>query len=284
MDGETEDPSAPAADQPSVALFAPHPLLTATIEAEGPERESVHFHAGGQGVWVAATARCMGARPVFCGLLGGEPGRLLRVLLDETVGPDTHLVATSSPSGCYVVDRRQGTRELIAASFSDPPGRHELDELCSLAVAHAAHSGWLVVTNPMPAESLPLEVYRDIVADARAAGARTLVDLSSPRLDAALEGEPDLVKINDWELAAFVRGPVAEPADLLAAARSVREAGAQRVVVTRGELPALVLDGDDTLELVPRASSTASGRDAATRCSAGSPRAGLHTPIFAARS
>ncbi len=103
----------------------------------------------------------------------------------------------------------------------------------------------------MPAEALPLEVYRDLVADARAAGARTLVDLSSPRLDSALAGEPDLVKINDWELAAFVRGPVTDPADLLAAARRVQDAGARRVIVTRGELPALVLDGEQALELAP---------------------------------
>ncbi len=236
---------------PAVALFAPHPLLSVTLEAEGPERESIHFHAGGQGVWVAAMVACMGARPVFCGLLGGEPGRLLRPLLAEAVGTDTHLVSTASPSGSYVVDRRQGRREPVAMALSDPPSRHELDELCSLAIAHAADCGWLVVTNPMPAESLPLEVYRDVVADARAAGARTLVDLSSPRLDSALASKPDLVKINDWELAGFVRGPVTEPADLLAAARAVQDAGARRVIVTRGELPALVLDGRDALELAP---------------------------------
>ncbi|HUB74000.1 MAG TPA: PfkB family carbohydrate kinase [Solirubrobacteraceae bacterium] len=240
-----------AAPDPAIALFAPHPLLTVTIEAEGPARQSIHFHAGGQGVWVAAMARCMGARPIFCGLLGGESGELLRALLAQAVGTATHLVGTASASGCYVVDRRHGTRQLLAMTVSDPPGRHELDELCSLAISHAADCGWLVVTNPMPAEALPLEVYRDLVADARAAGARTLVDLSCPRLDSALEGEPDLVKINDWELAEFVRGPVSEPAQLLAAAQRLRDAGARRVVVTRGELPALVLDGEQTLELVP---------------------------------
>lgn len=236
---------------PAVAVFAPHPLLSVTIEADGRERESIHFHAGGQGVWVASMVACMGVQPILCGLLGGEPGRLLRPLLADAVGARTHFVSTASPSGSYVIDRRQGIREPVAMALSDPPGRHELDELCSLAIAHAADCGWLVLTNPMPAESLPLEVYRDIVADARAAGARTLVDLSSPRLDSALVSGPDLVKINDWELAGLVRGPVTEPGDLLAAARAVQDAGARRVIVTRGELPALVLDDRDALELAP---------------------------------
>lgn len=48
--------------------------------------------------------------------------------------------------------------------------------------------GWLVVANPLPGNALPLEIYGDLVADARASGARTLVDLSSPRLDSALRG------------------------------------------------------------------------------------------------
>src|SRR5450759_5219275 len=123
--------------------------------------------------------------------------------------------------------------------LSDPPSRHELDELFSLTCSQALACGWLVVTNPLPAESLPLEAYGDLVADARAGGCRTLVDLSTPRLDSALEGEPDLVKINDWELAEFVVGPVSTPELMLDAAKRVQAAGARNVVITRGEQSAL---------------------------------------------
>ncbi|HLM84697.1 MAG TPA: PfkB family carbohydrate kinase [Solirubrobacteraceae bacterium] len=236
----------------TVALFAPHPLLTVTLEVEGGEdRQSIHFHAGGQGVWVAATAMCMGATPILCGLIGGEPGELLRPLIEKVAGPQTCLVQAASASGCYVTDRRSGKRELLAMKLSDPPSRHELDEIVSLACAQALASGWLVITNPFPAESLPLAVYGDLVADARAGGARTLVDLSSPRLDSALAGEPDLVKLNDWELAEFVRGPVSTPERLLAAAQRVRDGGARSVIVTRGELPALVLHGEQVWQLTP---------------------------------
>ena len=235
----------------AIAVFAPNPLLTVTLELEGSERQSIHFHAGGQGVWVARMARCMGGKPVLCGLLGGETGRLLRPLIAEATGGHARLVRSSSASGCYVTDRRVGERKLVAMSLSEAPSRHELDELFSLTCAQALACGWLVLTNPLPAESLPLEVYRDLVADARAGGCRTLVDLSSPRLDSALEGEPDLVKINDWELAEFVCGPVSTPELLLAGARRVCERGARSVIVTRGELPALVLHDDKVWQLTP---------------------------------
>lgn len=98
----------------------------------------------------------------------------------------------------------------------------------------------------MPASALPLEVYEDLVADAKANGCKTLVDLSSPRMNSALRGRPDVAKLNDWELAELVRGPVSEPAQLLAAAQRLRDdgsgGGARTVIVTRGEQPALVLD------------------------------------------
>ena len=234
-----------------VAIFGPHPLLTVSLEREGDdERERIHFHVGGQGVWVARMVGELGAEPVLCGFVGGEAGALLRPLLERLPG-ERRLVQTASESGCYVVDRRQGRRDAISFTTSEPPSRHELDALFSLTCAEALACGWLVVANPMPAEALPLSVYGDLVADARANGVRTLVDLSSPRLDSALTGEPDLVKINDWELAAYVRGPVGKPAQLRAAAERLHEAGARSVIVTRGEQPAFVLHEGRAWLLVP---------------------------------
>jgi 1-phosphofructokinase len=230
-------------ERPNVALFAPHPLLTVTIELEGSERQQIHFHAGGQGAWVARMVAHMGAKPVLCGFIGGESGELLRGLLEQAIDPGkARIVKSATASGCYVVDRREGERKLLAMTLSDAPGRHELDELFSLTCAEAIACGWLVVTNPMPGDSLPLEIYGDIVADAKANGCKTLVDLSSPRMESALRGAPDVAKLNDWELAEMVRGPVSEPAHLLEAAERLRAMGAGTAIVTRGEQPALVLD------------------------------------------
>jgi 1-phosphofructokinase len=238
--------------RPRVALFAPHPLLTVTIEMEGTERQQIHFHAGGQGAWAARMVAHMGATPVLCGFLGGESGELLGGLLEQTISPgEMRIVKSSAASGCYVTDRREGKRKLLAMTLSEPPTRHELDELFSLTCAEAIACGWLIVTNPMPGSALPLEIYGDLVADAKANGCRTLVDLSSPRMDSALRGGPDVAKLNDWELAEMVCEPVSEPAQLLAAAERLREMGADTVIVTRGEEPALVLRADGPLRLTP---------------------------------
>jgi 1-phosphofructokinase len=233
-----------------VTVFGPHPILAITIERRGTSDDDIHVHPGGQGVWVARMAGEMGAHPILCGFCGGETGTLLASLLDELPG-ERRLVETTAPSGCYVIDRRSGEREMIAHSWSDPPSRHEIDDLFSLTCAAALNSRVLVVTGPVPSDALPLDFYRRLVADSREQGAKVIVDLSPPRLNSALEGRPDFVKLDEWQLAEFEGGDVSGPEKLRTAAEKVLEQGAQAVVVTRGGEPALVLREGHAWELVP---------------------------------
>jgi 1-phosphofructokinase len=232
----------------TVTVFSPNPLLNITIEDRNGS-DDIHVHAGGQGVWVARTAAELGAHPILCGFSGGEPGELLRPLLEAIPG-ERRLIETASPSGSSVVDRRGGTRSLLASAWSEPPSRHELDDLLSTTTSAALASAVLAVCNPWPGDLLPVDVYGALVAEARANGVTVLVDLSTPRLDSALEGGPHVVKINDWELAEYVVGPVDGPR-LRAGAELLLERGAGAVVITRGGEPALAVTGEGAWTIVP---------------------------------
>lgn len=234
-----------------VAVFGPHPMLSITIEALTSDGgDEIHLHAAGQGVWVARMAAELGAMPVLCGFIGGETGAVLRPLLEQ-MGVELRLIRTGAESGCYLHDRRSGEREPLAQSASLPPTRHEIDELFSTSVAAALDADVLALCGPYPGEALPLEIYGNLVADVRANGTPVVVDLSPPRLDSALEGGPELVKINDWELARHVDGPVDTDERMLGAARRLLEGGAGTAIVTRAGEPAVVVRGEDAWELVP---------------------------------
>ena len=97
-----------------IAVFAPSPLLTITIEV-GTDRPEVHLHAGGQGFWVARLAATLGAEVTLCCALGGEPGRVLKGLI-EVEPIDLRAAASGTPSGVYIHDRRSGTRTEVVAS------------------------------------------------------------------------------------------------------------------------------------------------------------------------
>ena len=245
MESSTRSPD----DAPRVAIFAPHPLLTVAIETRG-DQDDVHIHVGGQGMWVARMAAELGARPIVCSFVGGETGELIDHLLVGLPG-DLRITRTAGASGSYVVDRRGGERKLLAHQVAPPPSRHELDDLFSVTCAATLEAQVLVVCNPYPGDTLPLEVFANLVSDARGNGARVLVDLSTPRLDYSLEGAPDLVKINDWELAEYVYGPVGEPHEMRAAAERLHSAGAGTVVITRAGEPAYVLHEGRELDLIP---------------------------------
>ena len=234
-----------------VAVFGPHPMLSITVEAlTSAGGDEIHLHAAGQGVWVARMAAELGARPVLCGFIGGETGRVLRPLLEQ-MDVELRLIETGAESGCYLHDRRSGEREPLAQAASLPPTRHEIDELFSSTVAAAIDAEVLALCGPYPGEALPLEIYGNLVADVKANGTPVVVDLSPPRLDSALEGGPNLVKINDWELAKYVEGPVDTEERMLAAARRLLERGAGAAIITRAEEPAVVVRKEDAWELVP---------------------------------
>lgn len=251
--GHRADMPSPGAP-PRVAVFSPDLLLAVTVEARPsvPEYSSdeIHVHAAGQGVWVARMASELGAIPALCSFIGGETGTALAPLLEGLRG-DLRLVTTAGPSGSYVVDRRGGERQVIASALRPAPQRHEIDELVAGTVTAAMSSSALVVCNPFPADGFPEEVYELVTADVRSNGVPVLVDLSSPRLEHTLACRPNLVKLNDWELAEYVRGPVDGPRGLAAAER-LRGAGARNVVVTRGGGPILVLvESGEAYEIQP---------------------------------
>lgn len=239
--------------QPSarVAVFGPNPMLEITIEQLTTEGgDDIHLHPAGQGVWVARMAAELGADTALCGFIGGEIGVVLRPLLEQ-LPIELRLVETAESSGAFLHDRRSGERVPIAQGASLPPSRHEVDDLFSIACATALDSDVLALCGPYPSEALPLEIYGNLVADVRANGTPVVVDLSPPRLESALEGKPELVKINDWELAKYISGPVDSEARMRGALERLLEAGAAAAIVTRAEQPAMVVRGDEAWELIP---------------------------------
>lgn len=252
MRGKEERRSfSPPAGSGRVAVFGPHPMLSITVEQLTSDGgDEIHLHAAGQGVWVARMAAELGAEATLCGFIGGEVGVVLRPLL-ERLPIELRLIEAKEECGCYLHDRRSGEREPLAQGASLPPSRHEIDDLFSSTVAAALDADVLALCGPYPGEALPLEIYGNLVADVRANGTPVVVDLSPPRLDSALEGEPELIKINDWEVAKFVSGPVDTEARMRTAIERLLEKGAGAAIVTRAEEPAMVARGDEAWELVP---------------------------------
>lgn len=235
-------------------MFAPSPMLSVTIEI-GTDRPEVHLHAAGQGYWVARLGATLGAEVTLSCALGGEPGQVLRGLLEQ----DPVLLraaASVSPNGVYIHDRRSGERVEVVSVHSRPLGRHASDELYGIALTAGLDADVTLITGCQPPEIVNADLYRRLVGDLRANRQTVIADLTGPLLAAALAGGLDLLKLSDEEVLVEGYATNDEPEEIIAAARRLQSEGARNVVISRGPKPALLLEeggpGNGT-ELIPPA-------------------------------
>jgi len=229
-----------------VAVFAPSPVLTVTVE-DHPNGPDVHVHAGGQGVWQARMLRRLGVRVTLCSALTGELGRTLRHLLDEE-GFNVSAVERDGRGAAYVHDRRSGERSTLIDAIGDPLGRHELDELFGIMLHESLAAGVAILSGPHGDLPIDPDVYRRLAADLSRAGVAVVVDLAGERMEAALSGGVRVLKVSDEELRADGRLEGDSPAAVMQAMRELRASGAETVIVSRAEQPLLLLDADGFLE------------------------------------
>jgi 1-phosphofructokinase len=222
-----------------IAVFAPSPLLTITVEP-GADRPEVHLHAGGQGFWVARLSATLGAQVILCCALGGEAGRVLRGLI-ETDSLTLRSAEAETPNGVYIHDRRGGSRIEVVDVESRPLDRHASDELYGIALGAGLDADLTLITGCQPVDLLHADLYRRLVSDLRANGKSVIADLTGPPLDATLDGGVELLRVSEEEM--LRDGYVASHAlpELVGAARRLHEAGAGNVLVSRASAPAILV-------------------------------------------
>jgi 1-phosphofructokinase len=235
-----------------IAVFAPSPLLTVTIEP-GTDRPEVHLHAGGQGFWVARLAALLGAGVELCCALGGEAGQVLRGLI--TAEPvELRSADARTPNGVYVHDRRSGRRIEVVSVDSRPLTRHAADELYGIALATGLDADVTMLTGCHPDDVVEADLFRRLAADLHANGGRVIADLSGSPQRAALQGGIDLLRISEEELDGGHGAGEVSRSEIIEGARGLSQTGARHVLISSGGGPAvLIADGEPDLEFaVPR--------------------------------
>jgi 1-phosphofructokinase len=228
---------------PNAMVFAPAPQLTVTIERFS-ENDELHVHPGGQGIWQARMLRLLEVPVTLCAALGGEVGTVLEPALareDLTL----RVVPRESTSGWYVHDRREGSRDELATHDGHPLTRHEVDELYGLALAEGLRAAVTVLSGTRDPATVPADLFRRLSADLRANGGRVVADLSGDQLASALDGGLDFLKVSHEEVLADGRAEGESRDDMVRALYSLRDAGAEAVVISRAADPAVaLLDGE----------------------------------------
>jgi 1-phosphofructokinase len=229
-----------------VTIFAPVLYLTVTVEQNSAGEDEVHIHPGGQGFWIARMLKHLDERPLLCGPLGGESGKVFLGLLGQ-FGMDVSAITIAQSSQTIIQDRRSGDRELIAEPPAVGLARHEVDDVYGRFLDRALASSVCVITGQSQ-PIFPVETYRRLGHDLESAEVEVVADLHGPELGAFLDGGPiDVLKVSDEDLTndGLLDSPDVSEAEALEAMERLIGAGARSVVLSRQHNPALARHADE---------------------------------------
>jgi 1-phosphofructokinase family hexose kinase len=238
-----------------IVCLAANPSVDRLFEGERLVKGDIHRPAGfvqvagGKGLNVARAATALGADVSVVALLRGHNGRWLQEALSAE-GVDGQFVWThgENRSSLSVADRETaGLTEFYEHGAVAPAAAWT--ELVHTVVGRFVPGGWLTISGSMP-RGAPDDGYRDLIAEARAAGVRAALDAEGPRLAAAVGAAPDVVKVNVVEAGALLSVPTARRDDSLAAASKIRDlAGGDghAGIVTRGSQGVMLAAPDGSL-------------------------------------
>jgi 1-phosphofructokinase family hexose kinase len=176
----------------------------------------------------------LGVRSVATGLYGGDSGRTMLRMLEDAGVHCSFLPAPGETRVNVVIIQqgtgRQGTVTVPSLWPSYDDGERLFAHVCSLLPGRQ----WLVLGGSPPA-GVADDLYPRIIAAAKAAGVRCLLDAGGKVLMASLAALPAIVKPNEVELGAALGRTLSTVPDVVAGARELIGRGMELVIVTMGD-------------------------------------------------
>ena len=244
-----------------------NPSVDRTVEVETLARGEVmralrvRVDPGGKGINVsrALAAHDLPTRAVVT--IGGAEGEHLVTLLRETGIEIVPVPVRGAIRSNITVVEPDGT----TTKFNEPGAQLSTEELAAVfdAVKGAVKSAdWLVASGSLPAGT-PASFYADLVNMLANSETKVAVDTSGPALEAVLDAGPSLVKPNRDELAEVTGKRLGTIADVVEAARRLRDLGASAVLASLGADGAVLVDDQGAIHgrtpAVPQLSSVGAG-------------------------
>jgi len=243
-----------------------NPSLDRTLELDGLERGSVlrtstpTLEAGGKGVNVTRALTANGIPSVAVLPVGGGEGSELTALL-EAEGVATRLVPVAGRTRSNITLAEPDGTVTKLNEPGAPLERRELAAIVAVLADAVGDGDWVVISGSVPAS------FGASDAAALTGGldrSRLAVDTSGDALSAFLDGGPRLVKPNRAELAELTGHPLGSIAEVIDAAYTVRDRGADLVLVSLGADGAVLVGPSGVLvgeSRVPRPRSTVGAGD-----------------------
>ena len=188
---------------------------------------------GGKGTDVSMVLGALGYPSLALGFAAGGTGeRMARMLEEQGVRCEFVWAEGETRTNYVLIDTERGQQSTITTAGLLVRPSH-VDALRAKLREHLPHASCLVLGGSLP-QGVEPELYRDLIADAKAAGVLTLFDASGPGLEAGVRALPTLLKLNRTELEQLSGHPLPTEEEVRDAAREWVARGVELVVATLG--------------------------------------------------
>lgn len=187
---------------------------------------------GGKGIDVSKVLTTLGVSNKALGFVGGFTGEEIEGrLLNEGVSCD--FIRISGETRTNIIFNNMGTGSQTIFSASGPEIKpYELMQIIH-KVEKLGKSDIVIVSGSLPPEVHP-EIYRKIIEIAKNKGSRTILDMDGDALKVGIQGFPDVIKPNIYELSRLVDVELKEIDEIISAAKGVHKQGIGIVLVSMG--------------------------------------------------
>jgi 1-phosphofructokinase family hexose kinase len=228
-----------------ILTVTPNPSIDREILIPGFSLGAIHRPqrvvalAGGKGLNVSRTIKCLGGEVCACTLLCGHNGRWIEAqLVSEGIplaaawGDGETRISTSiaDPENRTLTEIYEGGPQI------DPETWMRFEAAYESALSGA---GWITFSGSLP-PGAPQDGYLRLLRRAKVQDIPVLVDTHGETLREIIPQQPWLVKVNAEEAGEILGGQIATLIQASAASRSLCERGAQAAIITLGDRGAVV--------------------------------------------
>lgn len=210
---------------------------------------ATHESAGGRGINASCVIHSFGGRTLAITISGGAAGRRLEQYV-AGCGFPTEIVPIVNEIRCNLtITDKQGLTVKLN-EIGPYVSAAELDRLEAAVRARLAEASWLMICGSIP-PGVPPGFYGKLIATAREAGVKTLLDTDGEALLEGLRAAPTVVAPNQQEAERLLNQALLTRSHFLEAALKLRGMGAEAVVLSLGSRGAVGLYQGQLLEAIP---------------------------------
>ncbi|GIN40826.1 1-phosphofructokinase [Heyndrickxia oleronia] len=215
--------------------FSPFVVNRSTFES---------YQANGKAINISFILKKLNIDNTATGFLGGFTGNFIEEeLVKNSIGTNFIKVDGITRINTFI---RSGEKEYKAVNRG-PEINTIAQEALLQYIKTFTNKDTLFVSGSLP-RGVKDEIFVTIAQLSKEQGFSLILDISSSRLLDCLPYHPYLIKPNDEELAQLMGVPTLESVEeLIAAAQTLLNQGARRILVSRGEKGALYVDKDNIL-------------------------------------